>query len=256
MSPVVLTILIAWALLSVMFLTGTLLAARSIDRSVAVIKPNVDEIGTEAGFIDQARTIQNTSTKINRAAAPLSGYLATTLEVASKGIDPKLKRILGKVHRINSVAGEINGTVLTIGTTVDQIFGSASSINSSVNSIGGSVRSIQRTADQINGDVRNILSSGNSILSEVNSIDRSVTTVVAERASPINDTAKNIKQDFIGIDARVGQDGRDGRFGSHVVGHANSIDCSGGVTLGGLDTLLQSIKEALGGTKFGGTGCK
>ena len=42
MSPVVLVILIAWALLSVMFLTGTLLAARSIDRSVAVIKPNVD----------------------------------------------------------------------------------------------------------------------------------------------------------------------------------------------------------------------
>ena len=57
MSPVVLVILIAWALLSVMFLTGTLLAARSIDRSVAVIKPNVDEIGTDAGFIDQARTI-------------------------------------------------------------------------------------------------------------------------------------------------------------------------------------------------------
>ena len=56
MSPVVLTILIAWALLSVMFLTGTLLAARSIDRSVAVIKPNVDEIGTDARFIRQANT--------------------------------------------------------------------------------------------------------------------------------------------------------------------------------------------------------
>ena len=141
MSPVVLTILIAWALLSVMFLTGTLLAARSIDRSVAVIKPNVDEIGTDAGFIDQARTIQNTSTKIRTAAAPLTGHLATTLEVASKGIDPKLKRILGKVGQINSVAGEINGTVLSIGTTVDQIFGNASSINSSVKSIGRSVSS-------------------------------------------------------------------------------------------------------------------
>lgn len=256
MSPVVLTILIAWALLSVMFLTGTLLAARSIDRSVAVIKPNVDEIGTEAGFIDQARIIQDTSTKINRAAAPLTGHLATTLEVASKGIDPKLKRILGKVGQINSVAGEINGTVLEIGSTVDQIFGSASSINTSVNSIGSSVQTIQRTADGINADVRNILSSGNSILSRVNSIDRGVTTVVGDLASPINDTAKNIKQDFIGIDARVGQDGRDGRFGSHVVGHANSIDCSGAITLGGLDTLLQSLRTALGGTKFGGAGCK
>ncbi|HVF77027.1 MAG TPA: hypothetical protein VNA28_01920, partial [Solirubrobacteraceae bacterium] len=238
------------------FLTGTLLAARSIDRSVAVIKPNVDEIGTEAGFIDQARTIMDTSTKINKAAAPLSGHLATTLEVASKGIDPKLKRILGKVGQINSVAGDINGTVLEIGTTVDQIFGSASAINTSVNSIGSSVKSIDTTAKGINTSARSILSSGNSILSEVNTIDRGVATIVGDLASPINDTAKNIKQDFIGIDARVGQDGRDGRFGSTVVGHANSIDCSGAITLGGLDTLLQSLRTALGGTKFGGSGCK
>ena len=256
MSPVVLTILIAWALLSVMFLTGTLLAARSIDRSVAVIKPNVDEIGTEAGFIDQARTIQNTSTKINQAAAPLTGHLATTLEVASKGIDPKLKRILGKVGQINSVAGEINGTVLSIGTTVDQIFGSASSINSTVGGIGSDVQSIGRSVREINASARGILTSGNSILSRVNSIDRGVATIVGDLASPINDTAKNIKQDFIGIDARVGQDGRDGRFGSHVVGHANSIDCAGAVTLGGLDELLQSLRNALAGTRFGGSGCK
>lgn len=256
MSPVVLTILIAWALLSVMFLTGTLLAARSIDRSVAVIKPNVDEIGEEAGFIDQARIIQNTSTKINRAAAPLTGHLATTLEVASKGIDPKLKRILGKVGQINSVAGEINGTVLSIGTTVDQIFGSASSINSTVGKIGSDVQTIGRSVREINASARGILTSGNSILSRVNSIDRGVATIVGDLASPINDTAKNIKQDFIGIDARVGQDGRDGRFGSHVVGHANSIDCSGAVTVGGLGTLLQNLQNALAGTRFGGAGCK
>ena len=88
MSPVVLVILIAWALLSVMFLTGTLLAARSIDRSVAVIKPNVDEIGTDAGFIDQARTIQDTSTKIRTAAAPLSASLARTLRSPARGSTP------------------------------------------------------------------------------------------------------------------------------------------------------------------------
>ncbi len=257
MSPVVLTILIAWALLSVMFLTGTLLAARSIDRSVAVIKPNVDEIGTEAGFIDQARTIQNTSTKINRAAAPLTGHLATTLEVASKGIDPKLKRILGKVGQINSVAGEINGTVLTIGTTVDQIFGNAGTIGTSVGSIGSSVQSIDRSAKEINSSARSILSSGNSILSRVNSIDRGVTTIVGDLASPINDTAKNIKQDFIGIDARVGQEGRGGSFASTVVGHANSIDCSLPVDLVGLDNaLLRPLRDALSTASIGGSGCR
>src|SRR5918997_4093944 len=259
MSPVVLTILIAWALLSVMFLTGTLLAARSIDRSVAVIKPNVDEIGTEAGFIDQARTIQNTSTRINRAAAPLTGHLATTLEIASKGIDPKLKRILGKVGQINSVAGEINGTVLTIGSSVDQIFGSASSINTSVGSIGDSVRTIDRSAKEIRSSARSILSSGNSILSRVNSIDRGVTTIVGDLASPINTTALAIKEDFIGIDARVGQENRGGAFASTVVGHANSIDCSLPFDLIGLsDTLEPLLNPILGDTnpRFGGSGCR
>src|SRR5688572_20801691 len=209
MSPVVLVILIAWALLSVMFLTGTLLAARSIDRSVAVIKPNVDEIGTEAGFIDQARTITDTSTKIRAAADPLSPLLASTLQVASKGIDPKLKSILGKVGRINSVADEINGTVLEIGTTVDQIFTSASAINTSVLSIGRSGGSILRDVRTINASVDNILSSGGSILTRVNSIDKAVATIVG-LATDIDNTAKPIKKDFIGIDANVAQQGRGG----------------------------------------------
>lgn len=259
MSPVVLVILIAWALLSVMFLTGTLLAARSIDRSVAVIKPNVDEIGTDAGFIDQARTIQDTSTKIRAAAAPLSGSLATTLEVASKGIDPKLKSILGKVHRINSVADEINGTVLQIGSSVDQIHASASSINSSVLGIGGSVASIQRSVRTINNSARSILSSGGSILSRVNSIDRAVATIVG-LAESIDGVAAPIKTDFVGIDANVGQQGRGGAFASHINGHANSIDCSVPFDLLGLDDPVTELLEpVLGGitdpVSFGGTGC-
>jgi methyl-accepting chemotaxis protein len=253
MSPVVLVILIAWALLSVMFLTGTLLAARSIDRSVAVIKPNVDEIGTDAGFIAQAKTIQETSTKIRAAAAPLSGELATTLQVASKGIDPKLKSILGKVGRINSVAGEINTTVLEIGTTVDQIFGSASSINTTVLGVGRDVGTILRSAQTINRSARSILGSGGSILTRVNSIDKAVATIVG-LATDIDNTAKPIKKDFIGIDANVAQQGRGGPFAATINGHANSIDCSAPFNLLGLDDVLAPI---LGGaTKgFGGTGC-
>ena len=255
MSPVVLVILIAWALLSVMFLTGTLLAARSIDRSVAVIKPNVDEIGTDAGFIAQAKTIQDTSTKIRAAAAPLTGSLATTLEVASKGIDPKLKSILGKVHRINSVADEINGTVLQIGGTVDQIFTNASSINTSVLSIGRSGGSILRDVRTINASVDNILSSGGSILTRVNSIDKAVATIVG-LATDIDNTAKPIKQDFIGIDANVAQQGRNGAFASHINGHANSIDCSAPFDLLGLDDTLAPLLGGISSpVSFGGAGC-
>ena len=238
MSPLVLVILIAWALLSVMFLTGTLLAARSIDRSVAVIKPNVDEIGTDAGFIAQAKTIAETSAKIRTAAEPLSASLADTLKVASKGIDPKLKSILGKVGRINSVAADINGTVLQIGSSVDGIFGSVSSINGAAGSVDESAQSILTSAREINDSSQSILSNSGSILSRVNSIDRGVALIV-KQSTEIGDVAKTIDQDSTGIDANVGQEGRGGPFGSSIVGHANSIDCS----------ALLSIKTA-------GDGCK
>lgn len=238
MSPVVLVILIAWALLSVMFLTGTLLAARSIDRSVAVIKPNVDEIGTDAGFIAQAKTIAETSAKIRTAAKPLSASLADTLQVASKGIDPKLKSILGKVGRINSVAGDINGTVLDIGSSVDGIFGSVSSINDRASSVNRNARSILTSAREINGSSRGILSNAGSILNRVNSIDRGVALIV-KQSTEIGDVAKTIDQDTTGIDANVGQEGRGGPFASTIVGHANSIDCS----------ALLAVKTA-------GNGCK
>ncbi len=260
MSPVVLVILIAWALLSVMFLTGTLLAARSIDRSVAVIKPNVDEIGTDAGFIAQAKTIDQTAKKILVAAEPLTGHLASTLNVAEKGIDPKLKSILGKVGRINAVAAEINGTVLQIGSTVDEIFASASSINTKVNSIGRSVQSINGDVKTINTSAKSILSSGGSILSRVNSIDKAVATIVG-LATDIRDTALPIKKDFIGIDANVAQQGRGGPFASTINGHANSIDCSVPFDLLGVsDTLENLLGPVLNVTSkkggFGGSGCQ
>ena len=176
--------------------------------------------------------------------------------MAEKGIDPKLKSILGKVGRINSVAGEINGTVLEIGTTVDQIFGSASSINTSVLSIGSSGDSIlQGRPDDQPQRSKSILSSGGSILTRVNSIDKAVATIVG-LATDIDNTAKPIKKDFIGIDANVAQQGRGGNFASHINGHANSIDCSVPFDLLGLDDALAPI---LGGittpVSFGGAGC-
>jgi methyl-accepting chemotaxis protein len=225
MSPVVLVVLIAWALLSVLFLTGTLLAARSIDRSVAVIKPNVIEIGDEGAFIRQAKTIADATVKIRAAAAPLSGHLASTLNTADKKIDPKLKSILGKVGNINETAGSINGTVLEIGGTVDSIFRSADSINGHVHSIGSSVDSINSSTKTINASARGILSSGNSILDRVNSIDRAVATIIG-LATSIDGTLNSVAKDFVGIDANVGQEGRGGVKGHHITGHTNSIDCA------------------------------
>lgn len=236
MSPVVLVILIAWALLSVVFLTGTLLAARSIDRSVSGVthrtlpdgkpEPNiytdVQQIHHEAGFIDEARKTVAISTAIRKAAAPLTGHLARTLVIAQKGIDPKLKEILRKVGTINATATEINGTVHTIGQSVDSIFNSVISIHGHVKHIGALGLTIRSSANQINGSARSILGSLSTILARVKHIDGSVNTVVANQATPILAQTGKILPDFDKILANVGVP----NGGATVTGHANGIDCS------------------------------
>jgi uncharacterized protein YoxC len=243
MSPVVLVVLIAWALLSVIFLTGTLLAARSIDRSVSGvtnrtdangkpennIKTTVTRIGRDAAFIDEARKTVQISTAIRKAADPLSGHLARTLTVATKGIDPKLKSILGKVGDINQTAGQINTNVKGIHGTVDNIFSSVisindnvHSINSHVHSIGGSATSIRTDTSEINGSARSILGSLGAILARVNHIDGSVARINGQAETILN-TAKPIAKDLNDV---LGLVGTGSGHGNTISGQANGIDCS------------------------------
>ncbi|MEJ7785795.1 MAG: hypothetical protein WKF96_13395 [Solirubrobacteraceae bacterium] len=231
----VLVILIAWALLAVIFLTGTLLAARSIDRSVSGvtnrigddgkpeknIKTTVEEIGAESKFIDEARKTVQISTAIRKAADPVSASLGRTLETADKGIDPKLKRIIGKVNDINGVAGDINTNVLGIGGTVDQIFANAVGIGGSAASINGDVASIRRSANQIRGSARSILGKLSTTLSVAQSVDGNARGI-NDAGDGILASTGPILMDFNRIRANVGiQDGT-----NTVVGHANGIDCS------------------------------
>jgi methyl-accepting chemotaxis protein len=238
MSPVVLVILIAWALLSVIFLTGTLLAARSIDRSVSGVTGRVDangkpekniyqdvqEIGKEGKFIAEAKKTVAISTAIRKAAAPLSGHLARTLTIADKGIKPRLVSINGKVLDIIDIAGKINQNVVGIHATVGTINSSVGEIGGSVQSIAGSVRSIDRATKTINGSARSILGSLSSILSLVQHIDGSVNTIVGQ-ANTIEGVAEPILTDFEGILANVSGEPAT-QHGNTVVGHANGIDCS------------------------------
>jgi methyl-accepting chemotaxis protein len=243
MSPVVLVVLIAWALLSVIFLTGTLLAARSIDRSVSGvtgrtgangkpennIKTTVTRIGRDTRFIDEARKTVQISTAIRKAADPLSGHLARTLTVATKGIDPKLKSILGKVGEINATAGLINSNVKGIHGTVDNIFSSVISINDTVHSINNHVHSIgssgvtiRSSANEINGSARSILGNLGAILARVNHIDASVEKINGQ-ADTVLATAKPIAKDLNDV---LGLVGSGSGHGNNISGQANGIDCS------------------------------
>ncbi len=228
MAGLVLVVLIAWALLSVIFLTGTLLAARSIDRSVNTvttgINPVVEDIGKDAKFIDEARKIVGISGDILKAAKPLSAQAAVIEKTAREGIDPKLKSVLGKVGDINEVAGSINANVLQIGSTVDSILGNASSINGSVVSINNSGHSILRRAREINGSARSILGRGGSILALVQVIDGKVARANSQ-ADSIDADTKVIAPNVAKILAAVGKEGVAGH-GATIHGHANTIDCS------------------------------
>jgi len=238
MSPVVLVILIAWALLSVIFLTGTLLAARSIDRSVSGVTGRVDdkgkpekniydtvqEIGKEGKFIAEAKKTVAISTAIRKAADPLSGHLARTLTIADKGILPRLNKINGKVVGIIDVAGKINQNVVSIHGTVGTINSSVGEIGNSVSSIGSSVRSIDRATKTINQSARGILGSLSEVLSLVQHIDGSVNTIVGQ-ANTISGVADTILVDFEGILKNVSGEPAS-QHANTVVGHANGIDCS------------------------------
>ncbi|MDQ3675972.1 MAG: hypothetical protein M3401_04070 [Actinomycetota bacterium] len=246
MAPLVLVILIAWALLSVMFLTGTLLAARSIDRSVNTAKtginPLVEDIGTDAKYIDEARKIAGVSGQILKAAKPLSGQLTVIERTARTGIDPKLKAILGKVGDINEVAGSINANVLQIGSTVDSILGNASSINGSVQSINSSGRTILARARSINASARSILGRGGSILSLVQVIDGKVARANSQ-ADMIDADTKVIDPNVAKILANVGKKGPGGHGGT-IHGHANGIDCNV-VVNGAVGELLDAVSDVL-----------
>ncbi len=235
MSPVVLVVLIAWALLSVVFLTGTLLAARSIDRSVSGVTNRVDdkgkpenniqttvkEIKAESPFIAEAKKTVVISTAIRKAAAPLSASLGRTDETAKKGIDPKLKSVLSTVGDINDVAGRINTNAKGIGSTVDGIFTNVIEINRKVKSIGSAAGNVRTSANEINGSARAILGSLSTILSTGRSIDDRVAMINARVRSVINETGP-IKKDLDTVLSNVGE--RDGT--NTVLGHANGIDCS------------------------------
>jgi len=235
MSPVVLVVLIAWALLSVIFLTGTLLAARSIDRSVSGvtnrvtedgkpeknIKTTVQEINKESPFIAEAKKTVVIAEAIRKAAEPLSPSLERTLQTADKGIDPKLESILGKVNDINEVAVSINTTAKDIGGTVDGIFTNVVEINQKVKSIGSLAVNVRMSANEINGSARSILGSLSTINSTAESIDRRVQMINERVRSVINETGP-IRKDLAGVLANVGtQNGT-----NTVLGHANGIDCS------------------------------
>ncbi len=251
LAPAILILVIVWALAAVLMLTGTLVAAGQIDDSVAIIKPEVSDIGTDTEAIALAAKTARISNEIRKAAVPLTGELDDTL-AAARGIDTTAKSILRKAGTINSTVMDINGNVKTIGTTVGSIGSNVSAIGGTVQAIGrnassinASARSINANARSINASAKGIDSSGQSILIKVKSIDPAV-SAINDRAVVIQGIGRDLGGDLAQVQKLVGRTNGDPNT---IINHANSIDCSNLLNLsgGGAGTLTGALGPLLGG---------
>jgi len=251
---IALVLVIVWAFVAVLLLTGTLVNAREIDKTVPLINSQVSPIDKDTKNVALAAKTAKISEQIKKSAAPLSGQAKRIITVA-RSIDGRVEDIRGTAESINGTVKSINGNARAINGKVRAINGNAVSINNTVNSINGDVVSINRRVTRIGGSVtsinarvgsifrgvgprgatdRSIKASVNRILGtfkllnpETGSIDIGVAGINA-RASKGITGVRTLKDDFAPISVLVGSP-----FGDHntagpgsIHGHANSIDCS------------------------------
>ncbi|HVM00979.1 MAG TPA: hypothetical protein VM324_16940 [Egibacteraceae bacterium] len=195
-----LVIVIAWALAAVLMLTGTLVAAQSIDERVFEIRNLVTDIGSGTEHVALTQEINASAAAIRDAAAPLSGQLDQVIESAGS-IDGTVTQILDTAGQINQMAaGQINPNVLAIGTSEAAIQQSVNGIHATFSTLLPVVHSIQQGVADINSRADGVIALGQGIKSDTGAIIE----VVGTENTP------------------------------SILGHAASIDCNSIVVVLGL----------------------
>jgi hypothetical protein len=188
---VVLVIVIVWALLAVLELTRTTVAAEEINHTVTVITGNVGaanvhlSTGCAPGNCPtDALPVLNTTidlaSKINTAALPLTGQLAT-VKTDTGQIDTTAKAILGNATSINTTVQSIHSLVLSIAGSVATIHSSFVGINGLVQNditpglikatgqaqvVVDEVNAITHDTDVIDGQAKGILVQATAICAD------------------------------------------------------------------------------------------
>jgi methyl-accepting chemotaxis protein len=146
---VILTIVIVWALVAVIMLTRTLVAAQRIQSTVVGIKGSVTSANSH---LNTGCNPQQANSTCSSTALPV---LTQTETVASQ-INDAAKPLTGQLSQVVTAANSINATVSQILANATSINGTVHTINSSATSIGGSVNSIGSSLNAVNADVVNI----------------------------------------------------------------------------------------------------
>lgn len=154
--PVIaLVVVVVWALFAVLMLTGTLVAANTIQKRVVSINETYPEVAQDTGSIPLAFETGKIAGEINEAVKPI-GPQFTQIVDAVKSIDASVTGIGESVASINTSVHEINGTVHTIGGVVGDIQTGLTAVNKNVQDINDTAHGIKRNFDQILGNATEI----------------------------------------------------------------------------------------------------
>jgi hypothetical protein len=180
-----LVIVILWALIAVIFLTGILAAANRIESRVGQINTSLTPINSKLNTVPILTKVSDTANQIRDAASNLSPTIGRISDSASS-IDASLKQVNESVGPINKSAKAINASVLQIGQSVGTIGpglvnvrGLTGTINASVHSIDGELSGTLNNVYDIRGRVALVTGQADDILRTVRQIHGDTSSISA-----------------------------------------------------------------------------
>jgi len=216
---IVLAILGVWGLLAGVMLLHTLLATKQLHNRVNAITASVAEIDKETGSIELMQETNRISADLLAASKPLPGTLEEMKGVTA-GLAAKVDSILAGSTTIQTNSQAIEGKVVAARDTAASINGSVKGIGKSLASILATLRSTQKAAGEINTSTKGI----NAAVAELLPVTRDIDAGIGNSNKGIAEAALIVvalRADIGNILATL----------PDIAKHANSIDCSSGLSV-------------------------
>lgn len=159
---VALTIVIIFALIAVIELTRTVVAAQQINTRVMDITGSVNGANKHLNSVPELDGVNDSAKAILVAAQPLSGQAKQIIDAATS--------INGTAGQIQTNATAINGTVHAIGASATSVNASVHSINNELTTLLPVTQSIQAGVAAINGRADKVIALAAGIKGDTSNI--------------------------------------------------------------------------------------
>jgi uncharacterized protein YoxC len=219
LPKIVLGILGVWGLLAGVMLLHTLLATKQLHKRVNAITTSVAQIDKETGSIELMRETNRISAELLGASQPLPPILEEMKGVTA-GLAGKVDSILAGSTTIETNSQAIEGKVVAARDTAASINGSVKGIGRSLASILATLRSTQKAAGEINTSTKGINAAVADLLPVTREID-----------AGIGNSNKGIAEAALIVVALRADIGNILATLPDIAKHANSIDCSSGLSV-------------------------